>query len=273
MGTIAGAFESGLIKRILPALALAASSCLFAQNYPPPHSVPNAHGVIVDPGFGSRMAATVAGRPVPMARGGRGYPGGHGGGNWNGGYGRGGSAHHRHPNTVIVPYPVVMGGYGYGYYDNGLYDSGPAPGDAGAYYDDPNVQQQPPVVIINQNFRPQTVNPVVKDYSNANLPPPSDQSGLKIYENPTHPYADTLEQQKAQQQAPSQTDDEKPTIYLLAFKDRTIIPALAYWVDGDTLNYITKDGIQNRASLSLIDKDFSKELNDERHVEFKLSPK
>lgn len=259
------------MKRVLPVLLWAAlSSCVFAQIYGPPRSVPNAPGVIVDPGFGSRMAATVAGRPVPMSmRGGHGsgiapgYRGGHTGS-------RGVVGHPRHSNTVVVPYPVVVGGgYGYGYYDNGFYDPGPPPADAAAYYDG-SAAQQPPVVIINQNFRPETVNPVVRDYSNATLPPAANQSGLKTYENPTHPYADALEQPQQQPQAAPKADDEKPTLYLLAFKDRTIIPALAYWVDGDTLNYITKDGIQNRASLSLIDRDFSKELNDERHVEFKL---
>jgi hypothetical protein len=268
------------MNRVLPVLLWTAlSSCIFAQTHhaPPPHSVPNAHGAIIDPGFGSRMAATVAGRPVPVA-GQRGHAGGisHNGnrGRWNNGRGypgsRPGTGHHRGTNTVVVPYPVVVGG-GYGYYDTGFYDPGPPPPEPGAYYQDPNAQQ-PPVVIINQNFRPEAVNPVVRDYSNTALPPASRQSGLKTYENPTHPYADVLEQQEQPQQTQSAVpaDDEKPTIYLLAFKDRSIIPTLAYWVDGDTVNYITRNGIQNQASLSLIDKEFSKQLNDERHVEFKL---
>jgi hypothetical protein len=41
-------------------------------------------------------------------------------------------------------------------------------------------------------------------------------------------------------------------------------------VDGETLNYVTRDGSLNHASLALVDRDFSKQLNDERHVEFKL---
>ena len=65
-------------------------------------------------------------------------------------------------------------------------------------------------------------------------------------------------------------DDDKATIYLIAFKDHTILPSLAYWVEGDTLNYITEQGTPNRASLSLIDRDFSKQLNRERHIEFSL---
>jgi hypothetical protein len=65
---------------------------------------------------------------------------------------------------------------------------------------------------------------------------------------------------------------DQPTIYLLAMTDHSIIPAIAYWTDGDTLNYITTEGVQNRVSLSLIDREFSRQLNDSRHVEFKLPP-
>ena len=53
-------------------------------------------------------------------------------------------------------------------------------------------------------------------------------------------------------------------------QDHSIVAAIGYWVEGDTLNYITQDGNQNRVSMALVDRDFSKQLNDERHVEFKL---
>ncbi|HLJ16743.1 MAG TPA: hypothetical protein VKV15_19765 [Bryobacteraceae bacterium] len=244
------------MKRLLPVLVWTAlSSCIFAQYFGGPRSVPNAPGVTVDPGFASRLAATVAGRPVPVA--------GHG---FNGA--RLGPTHSRRSNSVVVPYPVYVGGgyFGTGYYGGGAYYADPsAAPESAPYSPDPNAQ--PPVVIINQNFRSQPVNPVMRDYSDT---PPGSEQSLKTYENPTHPYVDALDQQQKQAQGPTSTDDEKATIYLLAFKDHTIIPALAYWVDGDALNYITKDGIQNRASLSLIDKDFSKQLNNERHVPFKL---
>ena len=84
----------------------------------------------------------------------------------------------------------------------------------------------------------------MRDYSNADLPPPG----------------------------PDYQTNDQPTIYLLAMTDHTIIPAIAYWVDGDTLNYITTEGSQNRVSLSLIDREFSRQLNDSRNVEFKLPP-
>ena len=53
-------------------------------------------------------------------------------------------------------------------------------------------------------------------------------------------------------------------------QDHSIVAAIGYWVEGDTLNYLTQDGNQNRVSMALVDRDFSKQLNDERHVEFKL---
>jgi hypothetical protein len=67
----------------------------------------------------------------------------------------------------------------------------------------------------------------------------------------------------------NQRDDE-PTIYLLALKDQNVIPALAYWVEGDTLRYVTRQHAMNLISIDLIDRNFSMKLNRERNVEFKL---
>ena len=53
-------------------------------------------------------------------------------------------------------------------------------------------------------------------------------------------------------------------------KDHTIFPAVAYWVESDTLNYITPQGVRNRVSLDLVDRDFSKQLNKERSLDFAL---
>ncbi len=127
----------------------------------------------------------------------------------------------------------------------------------------PQEQQQPvtpPVVIINQSYRPEAVNPVVRDYSDADLPPT-----VRSYDAPVRPMPEPSDLKKT-----SRVDEQQATIYLIAFKDHTIFPALAYWIDGDTLNYITQQGTHNRASLSLIDKAFSKQLNRERSVEFSL---
>lgn len=154
-------------------------------------------------------------------------------------------SHPSHNRTVIVPYPVFYGGY---YYDPSAYAEQPSPAyqqaapgyqDLGGY----SAPSQPPVVIINQGFR--------------GAPPPD----YSNYPNMPQPSSD---------QAAVEQPDAPPTIYLIALSDHTILPAIAYWVEGDTLDYITEDGNQNRISLALVDRDFSKKLNDDRHVEFKL---
>jgi hypothetical protein len=137
--------------------------------------------------------------------------------------------------TVIVPYPVYYGGGYYPGYAPGAYDNG---------YTD-----QTPTAVVNQNFQQDGGTPTLVDYSNIPLP-----------EATTPQTTDTDPQLK----------DDQPTIFLIALTDHTVVAAIAYWVDGDTLNWISREAKQNRMSLSLVDRDFSKQLNDERHVEFKL---
>ena len=159
-------------------------------------------------------------------------------------------SHHSHSPAVIVPYPVFYGG---GYFCDPSYcnpaggDPSAAPAPASGYSDDSGatgVAGQPPVVILNQSFQPPTANGVMHDYSNVPLPPAAPNPDAK--------------------------PDDQPTIYLIAMADHTILPAIAYWVDGDTLDYITQDGDQNRISLALVDRDFSRKLNSDRGVEFRL---
>jgi hypothetical protein len=137
---------------------------------------------------------------------------------------------------VVVPYPVFIGG---GYY-NGYY-AAPLAADYG-------YANSAPVAVVNPDFQPDSVNPTIVDYSNTPLPEPAantDENGLK---------------------------DDQPTIFLIALTDHTVVAAIAYWADGDTLNWVSRDAKQNHMSLSLVDRDFSKQLNDERHVDFKLPP-
>jgi hypothetical protein len=61
----------------------------------------------------------------------------------------------------------------------------------------------------------------------------------------------------------------EPQHYLLAFKDRSIYSAVAYWVDGDTIHYFTAGNTHNQASVSLIDRDLTRRLN-EGGLEVKL---
>jgi hypothetical protein len=66
------------------------------------------------------------------------------------------------------------------------------------------------------------------------------------------------------------TNDDRPTIYLIAFKDHRIVQALGYWTDAATLHYISAEYGLNQASMVLIDRELSQRLNDERGVAFKV---
>jgi len=162
---------------------------------------------------------------------------------------------HRSGYAVAVPYPVFYGG---SYYD---YDAPPAPVApySPAAYQPPVYNNgydpitQPPVVIINQYFTPDVANPVLRDNSNVPLPQPAPQAA------------------NAGDAAVNASDQQ--VMFLIAMKDHTIYPAVAYWVEGEILNYITVQGVKNSASLDLVDREFSKQINKERKVEFGLPSK
>jgi hypothetical protein len=148
--------------------------------------------------------------------------------------------------AVYVPYAV--GGYYGGYYygDQGYQQP------YGAGY--PQQQYMGPSVIINQNFAPDVARPIVRDYvTDAN-------GGIHVY---------GPQSQVAEPQTP--VAEESPT-FLIAFKDHTIYAAIAYWVEGDTLHYVTNQSTHNQVSLDLVDRELSDRLNRERQVDFRLPP-
>jgi hypothetical protein len=61
--------------------------------------------------------------------------------------------------------------------------------------------------------------------------------------------------------------------YLIAYKDHSIYSALAYWIEGDTLHYVTTQNTHNQASLTLIDVDQTYKLNTDRSVPFSIPGK
>ncbi len=150
--------------------------------------------------------------------------------------GRAGAPHPAHERSAIVP--VFFGAY-YG-------EPEPPP--------PPQASPESPIVIINQAYRPEVLNPVLHDYSNTPLleAPPLD---VRQSEPP---------------RAIIERPDPSPTIYLIALNDGTIFAALGYWLEGDTLNYITRDANRNRVSLDRVDREFSVKLNADRNLEFKL---
>jgi hypothetical protein len=152
----------------------------------------------------------------------------------------------RYPSTGVLGYPVAVpvyvGGYGYGYgYADGTYDPNqpPAPAAPAA----PAQPQQPNVIVVY---------PPAPSYGYPAAPPSN------------------MVQVPPEQMEPSNQPAE-PTHYLLAFKNRSIYSAIAYWVDGETIHYITSGNTHNQASLSLVDRDLTKKLN-EGGLEVKLPP-
>jgi len=185
--------------------------------------------------FAQRLGATVSGYPGYMYR-----PPSRGqtGGIW----------------PVLIPYAVPMYTGGYGYVPappaatNVTVVSPPAPS---------------PQVIINQYYTPDTARPLIRDYTQTPLPEPG-SADLRSYQAPipSHP-----EPERPAERGPAES---KATIYLIAFKDHSIQAAYAYWVKDETLHYITVQGSHNKASLELVDREFSERLNRERNVEFDL---
>jgi hypothetical protein len=163
--------------------------------------------------------------------------------------------HPQHNRTVVVPYPVFYGGY-----------SGYAPGyDPSAGYPPdqtaPTYSNGTPSVVINQNYIPPQANPQVQTYGMAETGP---EPTMRMYQAPpSHPYADVMDSSR-------RAASEQPTIYLIAFKDHSIVQALGYWMENGALHYVSAEHTLNQASLDLLDRDLSQRLNDERSVEFKL---
>jgi hypothetical protein len=119
-----------------------------------------------------------------------------------------------------------------------------------------------PLVVINENFRIEPIHPQLRDYSNVNLPEP----GTVLFPPSKAPAPLT---QPALQPIPDLADDE-PLIFLIAFQDHVILPAIAYWVQGNMLHYVSLEGAPHQSRLELVDREFSKQLNRERHLPFAL---
>jgi hypothetical protein len=59
-------------------------------------------------------------------------------------------------------------------------------------------------------------------------------------------------------------------IYYLAFKDRTVESATAYWTDASMLHYLTPQGAHVQVRLDLVDRALSNRINRMKNVEFNL---
>ncbi len=205
-------------------------------------------GSVIYPGGGTQIA--VPGVPFQQGnvfnRGNSGFFGGNSG-LVGGGRRNNGGVVNTYAVPVAVPVPVYPGN-GYGYDDPSAYAAGYA-GPAAAAPGMPPAQAPPNVIIIY----PQ----------GAAAPPPY---GMP----PAQPAMVAPAAQAGDGSGPAAETGETPTHYLIALKDHSIYSAVAYWVDGDTLHYFTSGSTHNEVSLSLVDRDLTKRLNDESGLQLSL---
>jgi len=222
-------------------------------------------GVINDPGFGSRLGATVSGLPQTTTR----IPVGTGiySGGSSGVHGSHGNRWNPRGNarTVVVPYGIPVGYYG-------GYDTTSSP---------TIVQAQPvqpaPSVIINQYYSPEVANPVMREYSG--LPEPVrgprtevEQGSVRV--NPpsarTQPERAPAPQLSEQAQAERVEAATKATVTLLSFTDGTVVSAIAYWQQAGELHYVSANYGKHTVPIETLDKTASEAMNRARKVEFHL---
>jgi hypothetical protein len=134
------------------------------------------------------------------------------------------------------------GGWGYPFYSYPYY-SYPLYSDPYYSYPPVTVVTPPPVayydpgpVVISQNISP--------------TPPPPAQ--VREY--------------------PPREQEYRETIYLIAHRDHRIEAAVAYWVEGDILHYVTRAHERKQVPLDEIDRAFTEQLNRDRRVPFRLPP-
>jgi hypothetical protein len=164
-------------------------------------------------------------------------------------------------------WPIGDAGYGWpGYVDNSFdygYPAGGYAANAGypsggyANYAYPQQQSQPNVVVV---YPPQQ--PAAPAYAAAPMIREYDEYGQEIRRMgpPPAPQAPIA--------APAESGGAP--MYLIAFRNRDIRAAVAYWVNGNTLFYVTREHEQKQVPLDMVDRDLSNRLNQERHVAFAL---
>lgn len=211
-------------------------------------------------GFGGGMRGGSGGG---VFRGGGGFGGGGFGGNFlhpttrqsfgfrfNGGRGFGRSAFFG--SSLFSPFfgfglgygywPDYYGGYPYSY-DPYAYNPYGYGGGYASYQTSPNVTVIYPSQAAEQApaAPPERARPVTREY---------DQYGQEV--------------------RPGVAPGGGSPVYLIAFNDRVIRAAAAYWVDGKTLHYVTLQHEERQAPLDTVDRALSLQLNRERQVPFQM---
>ena len=200
-----------------------------------------------------------------------GYRGGAYGGVYHGGYYGGHygyyGGHYGYYGGRYYGWPYYYGywggywpyyGYGYSYgpgysyypYDY-AYDYPYYPASYPTYSNSyPQAQPASNVTVVYPPQQPDRANPSMTEY---------DQYGQPVRRDAP-----------AASSAPAGASTSGSPIYLIAFRDRTIRAVSAYWVNGNTLHYVTMEHQEQQAPLDSVDRSMSEQLNRERRVPFSL---
>jgi len=141
---------------------------------------------------------------------------------------------------VAIPYanPVYVGGPDY--------EDEQQPNTAIA-----NAPPEAPPIVIEQNSSLERPAPVTREYRD-------DFSGS------------TRMSQRPRTQAVDVVEEKTTSYYFIALKDHSIYSAFAYWVENDTLHYVTLQRVHNQASLTLVDRELTEKLNQGRGMSVEL---
>ncbi len=117
--------------------------------------------------------------------------------------------------------------------------------------------QQP--VVVGPPVAPTQIIYVMQGEPERSVPtPPSNSGSVVTYVVP------------ARENAPAATAAAARKLYLVAFKSGSIYSATEYWLEEDTLHYLTSYGAHNQASLDQLDLELTVRLNRERGLDFRL---
>ena len=95
---------------------------------------------------------------------------------------------------------------------------------------------------------------------------------MPIDQHVNEPRQDASSQRPCQAASATQPDQADTVQLYIGLKDNRVYMAIAYWVQGQTLHYITPHGSHNQVSLELVNRKLSARLNAGRLVEFVLPP-
>lgn len=175
-------------------------------------------------------------------RGGFGFRGGGFRGGFGHGFARGGHVGFRTFPSFRTRRPFFFGGGAFfgapiwpAFYDNYGYDN-PYPSQA-----------SPNVIVV--------------------YPPPAP---APVYYEPAPAPAAPVVREYHWDNAPTGPAARLPIYFSFALRDSSVVRALAYWVQDDTLHYVDQAGTQKKMPLAEVDRARSAKLNRERGIDFGL---